>query len=272
MNAWQMSRQMAYSLRQRKWEGNSGNEVVFHTSSAIETSAQIPLALNELILPAVFVHPIDAEADENDPRLLIERFEVTIVAEIAGGRHGRESLIGGSRAGGQGSSKGRGILEIEEEVLAVLQNVNQTGGVRLILRGKGASEPQFIEDRGDVSTRTLTFEAALTQARYYHPPLRLAGTGGSGQVSLTWLNPPTRYDTLAVILRRASGSTAPTSATAGTGVTLGSATATSVTDTGLGAGTYSYAVFMSYDETGAGSAERYSTQERTTTKTGVVVT
>jgi hypothetical protein len=68
-------------------------------------------------------------------------------------------------------------------------------------------------------------------------------TRTTSSVVLSWSN-PTDADLARIIVRRAQGANAPGSATAGTAVTLGSAKATSVTDTGLSADTqYSYAVF-----------------------------
>ncbi len=62
-------------------------------------------------------------------------------------------------------------------------------------------------------------------------------------LGLSWSN-PADADLAEVIVRRATGATAPGSPTAGVGVTLSSPTATSVTNTGLTNNTtYSYAVF-----------------------------
>ena len=62
-------------------------------------------------------------------------------------------------------------------------------------------------------------------------------------ISLTWSNPGDA-DLAEVLVRRATGPTAPASPTTGAGVPLGSPTATAVTDSGLAEGTqYSYAVF-----------------------------
>ena len=267
-----MARQIAYLIRSRKWEGSGSNEVVFASTSVVETAAPIDLALAELVLPAAFVRPLEGEADATEPRLILERFDVTLAAAVAGGRFGKESLAGGSRSGGQGASPGRGVLELENEVLATLSELVQTAGLALTLRSRGPGDLQFKGDAGFVTTRSLVFEAALLAYRYYHPPLNLAATGGAGQAVLTWTVGPDRYDRLAVVLRRASGSTPPATATAGTGVTLGSALATGVTNTGLAAGTYSYAAFMAYDETSATptTADRYSDQEPSAVATVVV--
>lgn len=269
MNSYQIVQQIRYLLTSRKWEGNAAYQAVFHPNSVVETAATPDVALTELVMPAALIRPLDAEADAFDPRLMLERFEVTIVCPVAGGRFGRESSVGGPRAGGQGSSSGRGILELEAEVLATLQKRDQADGIRLNLRSKTASEPQLLENRW-VTTRTYTFEAACTTDRYYHPPLRLAATAlGGGVARLTWLNAPDRWDRRAVRIAYSAGATAPATYAAGTAVAIATAHPTTV-DVTTGAGTFSFAAFEAYTETGAASDERYSSQERGTTKTLVV--
>jgi len=113
--------------------------------------------------------------------------------------------------------------------------------------------------------REIGLKAWTTSIRSYPAPTRLTGAvPGGGVVNLTWSLPATRYDTYALVLRRAAGSTAPTSATSGTGVTVG-ALVTSVSDS-PGAGTFSYALFMGYDEINSptSSADRYSTGNNVT--------
>lgn len=89
------------------------------------------------------------------------------------------------------------------------------------------------------------------------PTATVAPTAG---VKLTWTPAPDRYDFRRYVCRRASGSTAPTSATGGTGVTITNETVrtTSYLTDNPGNGTWSYSLFVAYDETGSGSDERYS--------------
>ncbi len=69
------------------------------------------------------------------------------------------------------------------------------------------------------------------------------GTRTADSIELSWTNPE-GADLAAVIVRRTVGTNPPTTHTAGTPVSLTSAKATSVTDTGLAADTqYSYGVF-----------------------------
>jgi hypothetical protein len=76
------------------------------------------------------------------------------------------------------------------------------------------------------------------------PVTALLATGTDSTITLTWVN-PTDVDFAGVTIRRQPGDLAPATVTDGTPVTFPpSATATSLTDTGLTAGTqYSYAVF-----------------------------
>lgn len=270
MSPWQYVNQMRYLLAARKWEGNAAYEVVFHPTSVVETAASPMIAaLPELIFPAALIRPLDAEADDHDPRLESARFEVTIVAVVAGGRSGRESLAGGARAAGQGASSGRGVLELETEVLAALGKRGQESGIALNLRSKSSSEPQYVEGRGFVSMRTYVFEAFPFSFNYYHPPLRLTGTVlGGGIVRLAWLNAPTRWDSRAVRISWAAGAVAPATYGAGTAVVIGTAHPTTV-DANVGAGQRSFAAFEAYTETGIAADERYSSQERGTTATVV---
>jgi hypothetical protein len=75
----------------------------------------------------------------------------------------------------------------------------------------------------------------------------LAGTiPGGGSTVLTWNLPPARYDRNALILRRAAGTTPPASTTAGTGIAVGALVTTLLNTPGVG--TFSYSLFMGYDE------------------------
>ena len=52
-----------------------------------------------------------------------------------------------------------------------------------------------------------------TDEPYYHPPIRLlAVDAGGGDVTLTWQDPPTRFDSRALIIRRAAGAVPPRAA------------------------------------------------------------
>jgi hypothetical protein len=171
-------------------------------------------------------------------------------------------------------------MEIEEEVEKAVGRLTGADGVRATVALVSAPSAQQAQGRIVVATE-IQVRAGCTVRRHYDAPSFLVATGAAGSVSLSWVNPPLRWDQypgdahdgtrLAPILRYASGATPPSSATAGSdgGTLAASATTASVT---LAAGTYSFAIFQPYTETGGSAAERYSAQETGTTRASVVVT
>lgn len=264
MNSWQQLKEMRYLLAADVWPDGAGEKVwggVLATAGVAESYAFTSR------LPLVALNLGASVNDDQDPDYIRQQYAARIVVAVAGDMTGEAALIGGSRTGGQGSSRGRGLAELEERFTAKVGQIVGNNGIRIAVVESSAAQAAQLEDLGYVVYRDYVLEGLASRARYYAPPCRLAATAaGGGNVSLSWTLPATRYDTLSVILRRAAGATAPASATAGTSVSLSSALATSKTDN-PGAGQFSYALFLAYDETGAGSAERYSDQVTGTTKT-----
>lgn len=280
MNPWQVAQQIQFALRTRRWQGDGAAELVFHYASVRVTGGLTTEQFARMTPPTAYIVPGALRADTDLHGLSDGSFAVRVTAQNVD-PVGESVLIGGNRTGGQGSSGGRGLLEIEAEVLATIEHLNRVIGFKMTGGFDGAPEVAYDGELAYIASRVGTFTTECTRAPYYHPPQRLVATaGGSGTVVLAWANPPERFDfhdTLtpaweaargSLILRRASGSTPPASATAGDGVTLAGAFSTGVTDS-PGAGTWSYALFAAYDETGSGTAERYSDQETGTTRTVV---
>jgi hypothetical protein len=235
--------------------------------------------LTDFSTPFACIHPNGEEADEEDPKLTISSFSLVVVQAVEGQDMSQAALMGGPRAGGPGSSRGRGAIEIRAELLKTLAAMTGANGCRASVVYRSSPSAAVANGRSVVAVEA-TMQAYTTVAQHYDPPLFLVGTGGSGSVSLAWTNAPTRWDQytgakhdgqrLAPIIRYASGATAPTTATSGTGVTGIDAGETTATVT-LAAGTYSFAIFQPYTETGANDPERYSSQELSTTSLSVVV-
>lgn len=234
------------------------------------TQAPVESLLAKLRAPFALIRVGGATADDDVPSLLTEELEVALVASSVGDEKGQSALLGAARSSGRTSSKGRGLLELEEELFRAAALLGGASGIRLNLSAKTGGQA-LLDGTTLAASRGYTFRARTSVYRSYPAPSLLVATpAGSGSVSLTWSVPPARYDRLEVVLRRASGATAPTSATDGTGVTLSGALATSVTDS-PGVGTFSYAIFAGYDETSATPAttDRWSSA---VTRTGVVAT
>lgn len=257
MNDWQAVRQVKYLLQQATWEDAA--TVIFAPSSVIVTAGAEVEAFANRRMPLALVRVGGAQSDPDHgaeyPEIQQQELTVTLVAAVQGDRHGESAIVGAGRAS-QNTSAGRGVLELEEEVLAALLRADDDDGLRLSLWTYGESDVRQATMMGDLAVLDVRLRARVTTDRSYRA-LRTFTATGNGSVSGTVAYPATRFDTYQLVIRRASGATAPASATAGTGVTLGSSLPTSWTDS-PGAGTWSYAAFLAYDEFGDGSSLRYS--------------
>jgi len=266
MNVWQATRQVRYLLEQRKWEDGGSNERVFADVVITSPEMRIP-ALVDHRLPLAIITPLGSSADQELPGLLMQTIEIEVAVAVAGDDIAETAVIGGSRAGGNTSSDGRGILEVEEELLAVIRQPSGAVGLRFQAISLLNTEIVANTDNGYIASRKYQMRVPLTDARFYHPCVNLTATdAGGGSVSLAWKLPATRFDTLGLVLRRASGSTPPAGPTDGTGVTVG-ANDTSVSDP-AGSGTFSYSLFRSYAEFNGTTVDRYSAA---VSRAGVVV-
>jgi len=261
VNSWQLLRQLKATLEAAAWS-DSPSELVFGQvalsagfASDSRPSVQFPLCR---------VRPLGEAPDEEEPGLVQLQVEVELTQRVYGDRTGEVALVGGSRSSGQGGSDGRGLLEIEEELKSTLGALARVEGIGLRFDHATSAAAGEVDGFGYLVFRVYTFSAWLTESRTYPAARKLAGTdAGSQTADLTWENPASRFDRSDLVLRVASGSTAPSSVTDGTGVTVGAA-AESLSHAPGGAGTWSYALFVGYDETGSGSPDRYSTSSTAT--------
>lgn len=266
MNAWQSAHQLKFLLEAARWPDSPQGKVFGAVRVSRVDDERI---LNgDLRLPLVVIDP-GAEIPDAEEGLLEElSFDLNVVQAMQGQDAGVAALMGGPRSGGAGTSLGRGILELEEPLKQAVARLTGADGLRAVCRYSGAASSVEISGAYYIARRyqVTTFGHAV---RHYEAPRYLKATGGSGQVSLVWTLPPSRWDYQGLVLRRAAGSTAPTTASAGTDVVVGR-DATSITVTGLSAGVHSFALFAAYDETGSGGPERFSDQEADTIDTATV--
>lgn len=252
MNRWQIGKQVKALLAAATW-ADSG--LVFPSGSVLVTARARENAMKDLRLPIAIVLPGAGQADEErqeQPGLLSFDLLVSIVVKNEADQVGETTLLGHGR---QGGSRGRGLLEVEERVMTTLLQLGPASGLPIELRHQSDPELGETSDFGYIATAQYQFRARGTTFRTYQRPTRLVATGGVGTVSLSWVNPP-RFDFRRAILRRAAGATPPASSVAGTGVTLGASPDGAGVTTKVdapGAGTWSYALFAAYDDTGAGS-------------------
>ncbi len=239
MNTWQLLREIKSVLNGQVWTG--GSNQVFGTDSAIVTVAPETEAGAAVRFPAALIMPLDATVDPDHGQqqdFIRQRIGIRILNSVPGDVMGEFPLIGGFwTTAASSDSDGRGLLEIEEELYNALDLLSADDGVEIQLMGTGATQAVLL-DIGYVAYRDYEFEGWVTTSRDY-PPGRefIVSSLTTGSVSLNWINPSvTRYDFRRMMLRRLSGSSAPT-ATTGTEVVLASDTSTSHTDS-PGSGTF----------------------------------
>jgi hypothetical protein len=115
MNSYQLARQIKYRLQQATWPGVATK--VF--GSAI-VSVRVPAnLLDRQRLPAVAIRPGGAQMDPErgeEPELIQQTFFVRLFAANEHDGEGEAAILGANRTGAT-SSKGKGLLEIEERLL-----------------------------------------------------------------------------------------------------------------------------------------------------------
>ena len=129
MNTWQVCRQLQYLIRARKWTGSASS--VFHTDSVKITPAPRESVVETAIMPACLIRPLGATSDPEaaeEPDLLDQEIAFTLAISHTGDSWGEYPLMGGQRTG-QTDSDGRGLLEVEEELLAAIELLNTDDGV-----------------------------------------------------------------------------------------------------------------------------------------------
>jgi len=253
----QICLQLRSLLKARTWADAAGvtlgaGEKVFGENVIVSAGSETSQILSSMNTPCCVIVPgpsqRDSEAGE-DPRLRTATVRVKVIQSVMGDAYG-EALMVGANIANEGGSSGHGLLEVEEQVEYAVGDLSQTNGCWIYVLGSSQPIPVQYEGQGSVAYMDVDFDVKVTTSRYYPSCPVLTATGGSGQVALTWSLAPDRYDRYRVVLRRASGATAPTSISSGAGVTIG-AEAVTVTDTSLSAGDYSYALFQTYDDRSA---------------------
>jgi len=263
MTPWQIAQQIRFLLSAATWP-DAGGVVVFGRVVIVTTAFKALFA--NFRSPSLAIRPSSATTDPEETGLIVQQFELLLAVAVHGDPEGQSAVIGHGRTVGQTGSQGRGLLEVEEEIKRTIKRLGDSQGVRIVLAsGSEGGGVVTDEDKPFAVTRSYNVDTHCTTDRYYHPPQNLVATAGGGSITLTWTLPPTRFDTRRMIVRRSSGSTAPATAVTGTDIPVASLAATVVDSPG--AGTWSYAIFMAYDESGSGTDERYSEQETGTTRT-----
>lgn len=265
MHVWQIERQLAKLLADATW-GDAPNAVVLTGGVAVSPDGIGPYlppgGPNGLGTPFALVSVERETAEPEIPGLGEARLQARVVAgSRVNDAHGVQSVVGGTRdpVQGQGKSTGRGLDEITQRLVDGAMAGGKLVESSHAIQGRVSSVGPVVQaDGNEILYRAIEVTARSLATRHYHPVYKLKATGGVAKVDLAWSLPATRWDTFSLVLRRSvAGGAVPASPTDGVGVAV-AVTDTTKTVDGLAAGVYQFALWVAYDETASGTAERYS--------------
>lgn len=257
MNTLQLCRQVKKLLQDRTWtipNGTASANRVFAPSSVFITAGPSDdEALGNRRTPFAMIYVMSSQMVHLHE--MRQDIGIRIAVSVPGDAIGEVSMMGGNPVDGvsnpQESSRGRGLLEVGEQVLLTLAYLTKTNGVNVQLRSTSAVASVVQDGNEYVALQDYHFEAFVSDGRYY-PNGSLFRVDSSG--TLTWQNPPTRFDFYRMIVRRASSTTAPAPnlPTEGTAVYSGTA------ETVAGVAGYKHSLFATYDDLNSTpSADRF---------------
>lgn len=251
MNRYQAVRRIKTILTSLRWGGTG--DPVFGRDSVYVTVAPLESRMSQLVMPAAFVRPGSARVDPERPGLLMQDIAVTVIVSVPGDQLGERPLIGSNRTG-KTSWGGRGLLEVESEMLGAIAELDASGQMRMQHRATSVLGA-LAGESGYHNWCEYGFEAMLSTGLQCPEPRGLALSESGGTVTLTWEAPDDTTGLVSYVVRRASGSLPVAYPDSGTSVPWSSGTST--TDV-PGSGTWTYSVFAAYDEDGGAVALDHS--------------
>jgi len=235
------------TLRAATWSGGSA---VWGQNVVISADEDLRALLSSLRSPCIAIRPGSGAHDEEfrqEPAQVAIDVGFRLVASVSGDPVGENAIIGSGRVS-ETTSGGKGLLELQERLFDSIRLLQENNGIIMQLVAQDVVSAVQLDEMSYVSWRDYIFRAQISVAKFF-PPARsfLAVDAAGGDATLTWKVPAARFDRYRPIMRRAAGATPPASSTAGSDVVLATGMPTSHTDS-PGAGQFSYALFMAYDD------------------------
>lgn len=262
MNTRQACIRLRSILGARRWGGTSAGDKLLGT--VLCTPGAASDVTDQLRLPAAFIAPGSGSVDPTRPELVNQDITVVVITSLPGDMFGQRALIGGTRPSAT-SAKSRGVLEIEEEVLAAIAQLDASQQFRIGLKWASAVGAEIDEQTGYHQWRRYTFRALLTVESQHDAPRAGNASESGGTVTISWTAPDDTTNLVSYVVRRVSGTVPVAFPDEGTEVSWSSGTST--TDS-PGSGTWSYSIFATYDDEGgswAGDVSDMTTAEVTIT-------
>jgi len=245
----QLMRQLEYKARALTW-ANAPSETVFSSDGCLSSALTWDQLIDHIRFPACIFNVLSSSPNAEAPGLKILQIKATIIARHDNDRQGRLVLQGGHQAYTTGSSKGKGLLELQEKLWDAIASLGRDSGVvyQINMTGERMFGGSGVDDAIALAVLEIDFEAIVFEKSIYPDTYKIATSQVSADVVITWVDPPDRYDRISsggIIVARKSGSN-PTTAEQIATVAIGTQT---YTDLVPAAASYTYGLFASYDET-----------------------
>jgi hypothetical protein len=258
VNGYQTAKLIQGALQARKWKGESGNELVFKRVRITPVDIETMLGVGAPGSPVCKINLGKRQSDQQQKGFVAQEIVVTLAVQVEGDELAENAMVGANRTAGSGSSKGRGILEVEAEMFAVLGDMNAMAGMQVQGYASGSVEVARVSMASSFVYCSYTFLFYCTTQLTYLGPTSLVASGSTGgTISLTWKPAPLIWSSISAsggqIIKYASGSTPPPTHDSGTDGPAVTGTATSASIPGLSSGTYAVSIFTAYKESGASS-------------------
>lgn len=182
MNPWQIAQQLKHELEQVAWTTGSA-KVVFGTNNRVRvtsgepTQEQLPEGF-----PFALVILAGGVPDEEDPDLLVQRFEVLACVSVTGDPMGEAAVIGA--AADLGESAGRGIAEVAARVRAAIGKLTGADGAKVQVTITDISTPKVLAGP-HVVIDEQTVTVLCTSDLHYAAPQEITVVGSTW----TWAGP-----------------------------------------------------------------------------------
>jgi len=139
-----------------------GGEPVFSDESVFASAAPEEEVYTSFRMPLAIIGVGAMRCDPEDPRLCDQTLTLRLAVTSLGDSRGTTALMGGHRVGATTDSRGRGLLELETDIMGALGIANAADSLPIELRSAGGARPRLMDDGRYLLMRDYEFTAHLT--------------------------------------------------------------------------------------------------------------
>ena len=150
------------ALEARKWAGDSGNDLVFPSGSVTITNKD-PEAIIQWgasRTPFAAIVGSRSDADPEEPTFgRIDYYVIIGTSPMGPDPTGEISVMGGHKVSGVGSSDGKGIYDLHEDIKSLLKLLTRDDGVTIVSRWRTSYDIADVPTSNPVVVRQMLFSS-----------------------------------------------------------------------------------------------------------------